>query len=157
MEPWPFSHGNSPLAAASSSRWYSLQWSHGPLAMETLTVTSAPVLLASLQWSHGPLAMETHAAEMYWYGNKALQWSHGPLAMETCQQLHHVFCPVQPSMEPWPFSHGNDDYVMSRIRHPNTLQWSHGPLAMETGMVINFIQTIQILQWSHGPLAMETT
>ena len=36
MEPWPFSHGY--LSGDSSCEWaaWFLQWSHGPLAMDTI-------------------------------------------------------------------------------------------------------------------------
>ena len=60
MEPWPFSHGNDVDVGNDGTEELNLQWSHGPLAMETAYdyyyVDSA---IDILQWSHGPLAMET--------------------------------------------------------------------------------------------------
>ena len=35
MEPWPFSHGNIEGTMFKQAAMYHLQWSHGPLAMET--------------------------------------------------------------------------------------------------------------------------
>ena len=39
---------------------------------------------------------------------------------------------IVPSMEPWPFSHGNDSGGFVLWVDDTILQWSHGPSAMET-------------------------
>ena len=59
MEPWPFSHGNAAVPALFGPGRIILQWSHGPLAMETSLPAPDAAQSAALQWSHGPLAMET--------------------------------------------------------------------------------------------------
>ena len=62
--------------------------------------------LNCLQWSHGPSAMDTRCRASCWATPQTLQWSHGPSAMDTTQaQMRHLRH-RQPSMEPWPFSHG---------------------------------------------------
>ena len=76
METSPFS--------AQLVHHYLLQWSHGPLAMETSPVAFIPAGdVPCLQWSHGPLAMETAFRDIAGNDKELLQWSHGPLAMET--------------------------------------------------------------------------
>ena len=90
--------------------------------------------------------------ESFW----ALQWSHGPLAMETPGRFPLPTGRSPPSMEPWPFSHGNELQQGFRQRPVSHLQWSHGPLAMETRRRRTTRRLVQTLQWSHGPLAMET-
>ena len=35
MEPWPFSHGYMPNLSVEERAIFTLQWSHGPLAMDT--------------------------------------------------------------------------------------------------------------------------
>ena len=83
MEPWPFSHGNLTSCSVPALETV-LQWSHGPLAMETHPKIIVRLGLLILQWSHGPLAMETPPRRFSQVHNRLLlQWSHGPLAMET--------------------------------------------------------------------------
>ena len=85
-----------------------LQWSHGPLAMETGVTFHTPVKAACrLQWSHGPLAMETTDvyvpdADKVLPSMEPWSFSHGNfhLTEPPCRYL-------SPSMEPWSFSHGN--------------------------------------------------
>ena len=131
MEPWPTSHGNNCSSTRPSFATRYLQWSHGPLAMETRHYGPAHFFQVwDLQWSHGPLAMETVNLLCSRHYLNNLQWSHGPLAMETRELSQAVPPAYTPSMEPWPFSHGNGQSVVfpSLSQQPSMEPWpfSHG-------------------------------
>ena len=132
-----WSHGPSAMETSGREwpSWYLavLQWSHGPSAMETcktvkLRSGTSPFNGAmalqpwkpplpkdsdprpeNLQWSHGPSAMETSSGDLHappdllsFNGAMALQ----PWKPDVSRGDGHG--QVGPSMEPWPFSHGND-------------------------------------------------
>ena len=59
MEPWPFSHGYPLPHRATAPLYQSLQWSHGPSAMDTTDPATLDLDRMLLQWSHGPSAMDT--------------------------------------------------------------------------------------------------
>ena len=157
MEPWPFSHGYLLKTRPAHVPPARLQWSHGPSAMDTpSTIISTALIVLPLQWSHGPSAMDTLAPA------------------STASGL------FDPSMEPWPFSHGYAAPPDSVAVLPRFLQWSHGPSAMDTISYSPHDGPIAepsmepwpfshgysarggaqpdypFLQWSHGPSAMDT-
>ena len=84
MEPWSFSHGNMAAAGAWLVHFVRLQWSHGPLAMETQVRIDygTPEYGPSMEpwsFSHGNSGSTSRDYTRLVF----LQWSHGPLAMET--------------------------------------------------------------------------
>ena len=101
--------------------------------------------------------MDTGSACLRIWPTICLQWSHGPLAMDTTPPFSDKENTSQPSMEPWPFSHGYRTGQMLSVFSHSSLQWSHGPLAMDTFTDWRrYLKRYIFLQWSHGPLAMDT-
>ena len=126
--------------------------------MPTITATT----ITTLQWSHGPKAVETR----YWTGARAsdggfngatarrpwrhffeawktspvlaLQWSHGPKAVETLGKVLELLMVVMASMEPRPEGRG-DVHVRDYSPRYRPLQWSHGPKAVETPETVTWI------------------
>ena len=174
MEPWPFSHGyfdrarlhpapaihfngamalqpwiRSPPTSGTASH-SSLQWSHGPSAMDTSRSSITISRRQTLQWSHGPSAMDTPKTQSMLFCRRSLQWSHGPSAMDTagsrCRRAALLptfngamdtfpYCGVHadahvPSMEPWPFSHGylfsSQRLVVRKLPSMEPWPFSHG-------------------------------
>ena len=133
MEPWPFSHGYASWLRCSRSGGLTLQWSHGPSAMDTQRAGKGAGIMTPLQWSHGPSAMDTQA--------------------QLPAHPHRVL----PSMEPWPFSHGYAPeerrlrYLECPFNGAMALQpWIPGTSHMAS-------RYLDVLQWSHGPSAMDTS
>ena len=148
--------------------------------METAGGSSGRDGFSHLQWSHGPLAMETFLhcdRAIFWTGPSMEPW---PFSHGNSVAVHDALKNKVPSMEPWPFSHGNDRKIRCRrlVLHPSMEPWpfshgnqersllspspltpsmepwpfSHGnPLGQRMHRLLRCI-----LQWSHGPLAMET-
>ena len=58
MEPWHFSHGEPDRPGELRRFPFTLQWSHGILAMESRDSRRNSSQPHMLQWSHGILAME---------------------------------------------------------------------------------------------------
>ena len=131
MEPWPPSHGYTGRAANVTACRVPLQWSHGLPAMDTApgscgrspctnsfngAMASQPwippasqngfPLRDPLQWSHGLPAMDTPVALIDPPAADPLQWSHGLPAMDTFGLHQRRRDAPNPSMEPWPPSHG---------------------------------------------------
>ena len=109
----------------------------------------------SLQWSHGPSAMDTTSSPgstvrriKSFNGAMALQpWIPRPV------RFPQRVC-GRPSMEPWPFSHGYSAFT-SPPSARWTLQWSHGPSAMDTrkargGYVYRAAPSMEPWPFSHG-------
>ena len=132
-----------------------LQWSHGPSAMDTAPVCVKVGREVNLQWSHGPSAMDTTpvgldaaGASRAFNGAMALQpWIrrqkrsgtprrrsafNGAMALQPWihRALHRRPHDRAPSMEPWPFSHGYNFYPPQSDRRvrPSMKPWpfSHG-------------------------------
>ncbi len=61
----------------------SLQWGHGPKAVETYFRHKYVRAKWQLQWGHGPKAVETLLWETLFPYVGLLQWGHGPKAVET--------------------------------------------------------------------------
>ena len=107
MEPWPFSHGYT-------SRFEVLKWYRTAPSMEPWPFSHGYVLrccrpvfsIVTLQWSHGLSAMDTWRPCGGFRRGSSLQWSHGLSAMDTGNAERCEPHGRQPSMEPWPFSHG---------------------------------------------------
>ena len=83
MEPRPEGRGDFFLSD-TQGHMLMLQWSHGPKAVETRTMSRRMSSTSSLQWSHGPKAVETPCPKFRLSRTHSwLQWSHGPKAVET--------------------------------------------------------------------------
>ena len=179
MEPWPFSHG---YVRCRRCRFLSstLQWSHGPSAMDTrsaeLQVGDRVPSMEPWPFSHGyiPRGAPYPEANPSFNGAMALQpwipdagarfrparldlqWSHGPSAMDTVDGRTSPRHLCNPSMEPWPFSHG---YTSLAGRSAARSQSFNGAMALQPWIPSppTFpIIIICCLQWSHGPSAMDT-
>ncbi len=85
----------------------SLQWGHGPKAVETSPSHNASIIANRLQWGHGPKAVETATGWGTLGNGWKLQWGHGPKAVET----------------------RGDAKLLKQLL---LLQWGHGPKAVET-------------------------
>ena len=101
LQPWILlSNGKRPNASSSFNGAMALQpWIHRRRYFFCISVKS-------LQWSHGPSAMDTSTPSTSWAHFFVLQWSHGPSAMDTRYPCCGYASDIPPSMEPWPFSHG---------------------------------------------------
>ena len=132
MEPWPFSHG---------------------YPLTTISKTASP---RSLQWSHGPSAMDTEAGPgrvlfLLFPSMEPWPFSHG--------YVHPVLAfvdPGHPSMEPWPFSHGYFSWIAACAACKTSF---NGAMALQPWippLAAASSSRWYCLQWSHGPSAMDT-
>ena len=200
LQPWILS-----LSLLALSDCDLLQWSHGPSAMDTTPESDngttpqrpfngamalqpwipagrvrRPGRVGDLQWSHGPSAMDTTTSRVRVENVNVLQWSHGPSAMDTGIREHGRRQVSLPSMEPWPFSHGYNEFwaISILLIDPSMEPWpfSHGYARRKGGRArrrrtFNGAMALQpwiprggvcaehvsaTLQWSHGPSAMDT-
>ena len=126
---------------------------------------TALLVMVTLQWSHGPSAMDTfqHPHRLKAAVKPSMEpwpFSHGYHGWRP--QLRHVVEPFNgamalqpwirrrprrlwrggqgPSMEPWPFSHGYRSSCVG-VSRMTRLQWSHGPSAMDTSSFCTHIRT----------------
>ena len=163
-------------------RWNSLQWSHGPSAMDTTAHNPAthaaprafngamalqPWIPQSGRSWHSPTtapSMEpwpfSHGYEVKHFpptnAHLSLQWSHGPSAMDTAETELAYMSGKPPSMEPWPFSHGYSACLSSTSRATTSF---NGAMALQPWIRPAISSTAfgwTSLQWSHGPSAMDT-
>ena len=129
MEPWPLSHGYRSDSALHRCGWHPF---NGAMASQPWIRHPRPpckVRPASLQWSHGLSAMDTMGKEAICHSRQSLQWSHGLSAMDTgCGFRDDWRLRNQPSMEPWPLSHG---YIPNETESV-TLSWTfNGAMASQ--------------------------
>ena len=108
MEPWSFSHGNRPLIPTSDNEMIpSMEpwpFSHGNVLVHARSM----IVVDRLQWSHGPLAMETSLAVADASRHRVPSMEPWPFSHGNGQErVLRLFGELVPSMEPWPFSHGN--------------------------------------------------
>ena len=130
MEPWPFSHGYLELNGEAGTARVSLQWSHGPSAMDTPipTIALRRGIMPSMEpwpFSHGYPRQKGCGCLRGQPSMEPWPFSHGYILTLVCQDAAG-----NPSMEPWPFSHGYKIDRRSRtiVASPSMEPWpfSHG-------------------------------
>ena len=109
----------------------------------------------TLQWGHGPKAVESSYQFDLLRQKAMLQWGHGPKAVESDRPAARISSSARASMGPRPEGRGERPRRLMTPGSQTSLQWGHGPKAVESRIACTPAILPRLLQWGHGPKAVE--